>query len=533
MPVATTPDYKRALSFWDRGALDSAYFYFNKIVTGSKDSLQIAIAYNSMAVMQSDAGDYFGSQETLLNSLRYLQPGKVDNRYCLVSDYNELGSNSVQLQQYDLAFEYYNKAVYLARDKGARVVALNDKAYAYQQQRDYSRATDLLDSILPASQAYPKQYARVLTNLAAVRWLANPRYLAIGDLLKAMAIRRSLEDDWGLNSSYAHLSDYYLHTRPDSALYYSRAMLAIARKLKSPDDELEALKKVMVLGPVGEMRGTFAIYATLRDSLEGARTRAKNQYALIRYESEKNRVENLRLQREAAERRVVLIRQRALGVGVIAMLLVLMVGGIVWYRKRKRELAWEQERAVAESMLAVSKRVHDVVANGLYRLMAEVEHGAGMGVEPLLDRLESLYTQSRDISYGSPKAPGGDYAAKLVELLAAFGGADTKVLIVGNDRALWAAVEEDARRELEAVLLELMINMKRHSGARNVVVRFGRTVTGVLVDYIDNGVGMPVSVVFGNGLTSTENRILGLGGRIIFGKNTPHGLRVSVDLPMD
>jgi len=532
-PVATTPDYKKGLAFWDQEALDSAYYYFNKVVTGSKDSLQIAIAYNSMAAMQSDAGDYFGSQETLLTSLRYLHEGREDNQYCLVSDYNELGSSSVHLQNYDAAIEYYDKAVLLARDEGARVIALNDKAIAYQEKKEYGRAAAILDSILVASKKYKKQYPRVLTNLASVRWLADPRYVAAGELLQALQIRRSLGDDWGLNSSFAHLSDYYLHSRPDSALYYSRELLAMAKKLRSPDDELQALRKVMLLGPVGEIRSTFLIYYGLKDSLEKARARAKGQFALIRYESEKNKLDNLRLQREAAERRAAMILQRALGVGIIAVLLVFLVGGVFWYNRRKRELAWEKERAIGESRLAVVKQVHDLVANGVYRLMTELEHRGGMDRGQLLDRLDSLYRQSRDISYDSPAMASGDYSAKLVELLGPFRGMETKVSLVGNDGGLWDRVGFAVRKELEAVLLELMINMKKHSGAGNVVVKFGQEGARVVVEYSDDGVGLPADLVYGNGLMNTENRILGVGGRIIFERNSPKGVRVRIDLPMD
>lgn len=525
--MITTPDYKKGLYFLDRQN-DSAYYYFNKVVTGSKDSLQIAIAYNSMAVIQSGEGDYFGSQETLLTSLRYLNEQREKDQYCLVSDYNELGSNSLNLKNYDAAIEYYDKALARTTDEGSRVIALNNKAFVYQEKGKYSQAAGIWEAILIQSKKDKKEYARVLCNLASMRWLKDPGYQAAPDLLKALHIRKEEKDEWGLNSSYAHLSDYYLHQQPDSALFYSHEMYAVARRLNSPDDQLEALKKMILLGPTEKAKSTFSTYERLKDSLETARNQAKNQFALIRYDAERNKSDNLRLQQENTERKVEIVQQRAMTFVVIAVLLVLAGWAFFWYRKRKQKMEWEKERVVSEARLYTSKRVHDVVANGLYRVITETEHGEKVDKEQLLDKLEVLYEQSRDISYESPGDTDEDYGVKIRELLGSFGGSSTKVSLVGNDPGLWKEVSTKMKKELESVLLELMINMKKHSDARNVLVRFAQEAHGLGVEYTDDGVGLPLGYRPGNGLRNTENRIVEMGGRIIFEKNRPKGLKVQI-----
>ena len=107
------------------------------------------------------------------------------------------------------------------------------------------------------------------------------------------------------------------------------------------------------------MKPLFARYHQLSDSLEAARSRAKNQFALIRYESEKNRADNLRLQQENAEKRVELLWGRILLFGSIAVF-VTVVGWLVgWFRKRTRN-------RIRDHQLRTSQKVHDVVANGLY-----------------------------------------------------------------------------------------------------------------------------------------------------------------------
>ncbi|HWK03616.1 MAG TPA: ATP-binding protein, partial [Puia sp.] len=300
--------------------------------------------------------------------------------------------------------------------------------------------------------------------------------------------------------------------------------------LKSPDDEIEALEKLISLSPAKEVKPYFTQFRQLKDSLETARNGAKNQFALIRYDAEKNKADNLRLQRENAEKNAEVAQQRAISAGVIAAFMVLIGWGINWYRKRKQKMEWEKKRAKQEERLQISKRVHDVVANGIYHVMAEIEHGGNMDKEKLLDQLEGLYLQSRDISYEPADDSGGDFNVRIARILLPYGTTGRKVLITGNEESVWKHVGLKVKRELEPILQELMINMDKHSGAQNVIIRFDREGERLLVQYMDDGVGFPMTHRFGNGLSNTENRIDVIGGRISFEQNIPTGLKIRIYL---
>ena len=519
IPVTLTPDYEKGVSFLNRQN-DSAYYYLNKAATSSKDSLQIAQAYNVMAVIQSREGDYYGGQESLLTSLKYLNEQRENDQYCLVADYNELGSNSLNLKNYDAALAYYDRALKFAKDDGAKSIAANNKAVAYQKKGQYAQAISIYESIITRSKLEKKEYARVLSNLARARWLRDSGYRAAPNLLTALKIRKEENDNWGLNASYAHLADYYTHSRPDSALIYARDMYAVARRLESPDDELEALQKLIILGPSKDLKQYFRQYQHLKDSLETVRNSAKNQFALIRYDAEKSKTDNLRLQQENTEKKAEILQQRVSTYGAILAFIIAVWWGIVWNRRRKQK-----------DRLKMSKKVHDVVANGLYRIMTEIEHRASVDKEQLLDKIEVLYKQSRDISYEQTSSFGDDFHTMVSRLLMPFGQSDTKVLIIGNDKILWDDVQAKVKKELEPILLELMINMKKHSSARNVIVRFEREGNQLKVQYTDDGVGFPTDFRYANGLTNTENRIAAVAGRIIFDRNTPTGVKIRIYLP--
>jgi signal transduction histidine kinase len=530
VPVVTTPDYKKGVSFLDRRN-DSAYYYFNKVATSSKDSLLIGMAYNYMAVIQSDEGDYYGGQETLLTSLNYLHENNDKDQYCLVADYNLLGRISQNLKNYDGAIAYYDRALGLIKNSDYRAIALNNKAVAYERKREYARAIAIYESIMPRSKKSKKEYARVVTNLAMAKWRKDSAYPAAPDLLMALELRKAEKDDWGLNSSYAHLADYYLQSRPDSALHYARDMYSVASRLLSPDDELEALQKLIVLSPEKDLKRLFVQYQHLNDSLQTVRNAAKNQFALIRYDAEKNKADNLRLEQENTQKKIQIIQQRILIYGTGFLFLAVICSAILWYRGRQRHMEREKQNAIRENKLKTSQKVHDVVANGLYLMMAKIEHGDSMEKGALLDELEVLYEQSRDISYEDAEGRS-DFQQTIAELLMSYAGSSTKVSIVGNQKEPWDMISGQVKKELKLILLELMTNMKKHSGARNVLVRFEQKGNQVKIRYTDDGIGFPLDLHYGNGLTSTENRIKGIGGQVIFDKNTPTGLKIEIYFPI-
>jgi signal transduction histidine kinase len=526
IPVVTTPDYDKGVSFFDHQN-DSSYYYFNKAAISSKDSLQIALAYNYMAVIQTEAGDYYGSQESLLASLKYLNEQNENDTNCLIADFNVLGRNSANLKNYNTAIFYYDQALKLINNNYSKIIALNNKAVAYQDEHKYAQAISIYQSIINQSKKEKKEYARILTNLAKSRWLKDTNYKAAPELLEALQIRKEENDNWGLNSSYAHLSDYYSHSRPDSALLYANKMYAMAQQLNSPDDRLEALQKLITLSAPTSVKEYFSQYHLLSDSIQTNRNAAKNQFALIRYETEKNKAKLLKLQRDYSEEKVQIFRQRAIIAGAILVFIL----ATVWFRKRKKQMQLESQNDIQQSQLKTSQKVHDIVANGLYHIMTGLEHRETIEKEELLDEIEILYEKSRDISHEEPQTSNPNFQANIRKLLASFVDPDTIVVVAGINEINWNSIRSQTKSELELILLELMVNMKKHSSAKNVAMRFEKDGASLDIHYLDDGMGLPATPHHGNGLRNTENRIKRLGGRITFDNNARKGLKIDIFLP--
>jgi signal transduction histidine kinase len=533
-PVAKTvdlwADYRKATTFLYKQN-DSAFYYFNRVVNTSKDTIQVAGALNQMAAIQSDAGDYFGSEESISMSLKLLNENNVKHRSALASDYNELGMDRSSLKDYDAAIGYYDAAIKFSMDSMGTLVFMNNQANVYQKKKDFPKALKLYEAVLAKSVKGGTAYARVLSNMARTKWLANPGYNAAPELLKALLIRQKEKDLYGENASYRHLADYYSNSNPDSALVYAARLYKIASRIESPDDQLEALKTQIKLAPLQDTKQYFVRYQQLSDSLQTARNAAKNQFALIRYNSEKSKADNLTLQKDNTLKRYLIIKQQVL---LAAVLFALIGGGIFlafWYRKRKQRLQMEAERTIRESQLKTSKRVHDVVANGLYRMMTEIEHREHLDKEELLDQIESMYEQSRDISYEKQPLGPENFHDNIAKLLGSFANSTTKVVIVSNSELTWANVALTVREQIRHVILELMINMKKHSKASHVAVRFELKEKQLFINYTDNGIGLPKDVAYGNGLSSAGHRIKAIEGEINFENGLENGLRVRMSIP--
>lgn len=509
---------------------DSAFFYYNKVATQSKDSLWIAIAYNRMASIQSDAGDYFGAQESLSISLRYLHEGWLRDKACLSSDHNELGMTSFNLKQYQQAVSYYQRAIELATDANDRIIALNNQANAYAKLKEFGKALAIYRNIINKADKDTITYARILTNMAVAKWQAQPNYNAAAPLLGALKIRQKIGDKWGENSSYAHLADYYTRSKPDSALYYASKMYEVARILNSPDDQLEAMQKLIQLVPPAVAHVYFNRYQTLNDSIQTVRNAAKNQFALIRYQAEKNKADNLRLQKDNEEKRYQIITQRFL----LGLAIIIIATGIIfvrlWYLRRRQRHELEKQNAVRERELTLSQRVHDVVANGLYEVMNEMDRDPAID-KRLTDQLETLYERSRNISYEEQHEVPQDFSGRIADLISSFATEEHRAVTLGLEEIDWSTIPVEAKTELSFVLREFMVNMKKHSCATSVAIRFAHN-NGILqIDYSDNGIGIPTGINYGNGLRNTVSRIKSVGGYISFENMPEKGLQINIIIP--
>jgi len=524
--------YEKAEIDYYNKKYNSSFSLFNSsfqefIAHKNPEKASRALAFQ--AIIQTIEGDYFGSEKTSTEALSLIQKSKISNDNLLVSIYNQIALNKEYQKDFASSTFWYELAEKKNKDPYNSLVILNNIAVGFYEQGKYDKAIIILKKINSKKIDSLELKARIIDNLSYVMFLKNKNYKAEKGLFVALKIREKEKDLWGQNASHAHLAKYFLEKNPEKSIYHSRKMFEIAKQLDSPDDQLEALQKLIALEPSEKSKFYFSKYQKINDGLQTARSKAKNQFALIRYETEKEKTENAQNKIKILNRNIALL-----------LLFSTIIISIFWYRKRKKQterekelLKQEKEIEVKNTQLKFSKKVHDVVANGLYQTMVEIQNMDNLPKENILDKLENLYEKSRDISNENPQEKTLNFSEKISEMLSSFSCKEIKVLIIGNSENYWKLLSEISKKELFYILRELMVNMKKHSLATAVVLKFEINNNIFSIKYTDNGVGIKdFEKKYGSGIQNTENRIAKINGDINFEKNPKGGLIVNMNIPL-
>lgn len=528
------PIYDKAYAYSDSGVLDSAFFYFNQakdVFIQQGDSLGVGKCLLNMAVISTAKGDHFGGQELSLTAISSFNEQQSNQHIYIQSNYNNLGITSYNLGNYSRAIEFYTKAKAYTTDSTAMLIVENNMANVYRRSGDFPKALSLYRQILSLNKD-EVEFARTLSNYAYTKWLQNRQYDPTAEFYRSLKIRQKMHDLPGQLASYAFLTDYFIQKQPTKAAGYAENMYQLAKQINNPNDKLEALERLIKLSPEQQSKTYFEIHQKLTDSLQTARNAAKNQFALIRYESEKSKADNLRLQKENSEKTYQVNKQKIITLFILLVVIVAALTAFYLQKKRKERLELAVQNKIKEGRLKISKKVHDVVANGLYQVMTEIENQNGISKSDILDRLDGMYQKSRDISYEVKEQPLGNYPLKVALLLRSFESARTKIIIKGNSEELWSNANPQIQYELLHILQELMVNMDKHSLATKVSLSFKQQQQGIYIMYRDNGIGMTKHTPFNNGLTNTGNRIKSIHGEITFDTKPSKGLSIQLSIPV-
>ncbi|MEO0570202.1 MAG: ATP-binding protein [Bacteroidota bacterium] len=515
------------------GQLDSAYYYYKlseKYSLELYDSLKVARRLLNIAEIQQENNDLFGAKETVVDALVYL-PYETNSRY-LAKSYDLLGSLNRHLLNYDDAIEYHEKAVNTSENKISRAAFRNNLALAYRDKANYNRAIEILNSIIEDSvlNKNSNRYARVLHNLAVNKWKNGSKNVE-EDFINAIQLRKANKDLRGLVSSYTTLGEYYARRKPLLAKKYLDTLVQIARKVNMPQGEIDALEIYMELQPQNVAHKDRYIF--LKDSLYQQELKVKTQFAKMKYDDEQEKARLLALEAETAQKEAQLAKEGAQRILLLSLLALVLMGGTSYYFLLRQRHKKKTLQEIYNTEKEISKKIHDGLANDVYGVMTAVQHQKGTPNDDILDQLEDIYQRTRDISHDTRElATGAAFAIELKDMVQGFSGSGTKVLIKGLERIPWEKLSEHKCVALHRTLKELLVNMKKHSGAGLVALNFGIKRKRLQVEYSDNGIGVQPGQQHGVGLQNTENRIQSVGGQFTFGGVAGKGAKATLTIPL-
>ena len=518
---------------------DSAFYYYNKSKLAcnlTTDSEKIIYSLLKMSIIQQNEGDYSSSETTATEAISFFQ--KTTNPYYKCAVYNILGINYENLLDFDNAITNYNLAYQQATDELQKAILQNNVAVVYMDKHDYQRAIKTLMPLTLKKEVLnnSENYARVLDNLG-YSYYKTGNSKSLDHLNQSLKIRKQIKDDFGMISSYMHLSEFHKKNKPKPSNDYAHLAYEKATKINSVDGRLQSLALLIENGTGNESKKFSMLHLRINDSINKVRQKAKNQFAKIKYDSKKEREENLNLKTQKAENALLLERQKNrnlllyLVIGIIIMISVSIYNYLVAKNKREKiKTSYNTETRIA-------KKLHDELANDVYHTMAFAETqdlSTSQNKEILLTNLDTIYSRTRNISRENSTVETGTlFVSHLKEMMSGFNTDNVNVLTNGIDLVDWLAIESNKKIIVYRILQELLVNMKKHSQCSLVVLTFKQNEKKLQIDYTDNGVGATIEQLNSkNGLQNIENRIRTIKGIITFDTKSDKGFKVHFTLPI-
>jgi hypothetical protein len=176
------------------------------------------------------------------------------------------------------------------------------------------------------------------------------------------------------------------------------------------------------------------------------------------------------------------------------------------------------------------KQAHDIIANSLYRVVAEIENDAEIDRERLMQSLETVYKKSKDMSRDSAVLTAPEFHETIDLLLLSFQNDKLLITISGNDASLWGSVAKHFEYEVKAILNDIMVIMDQHGTSSHIHWRFERMGDIMLVSYGNNGRGRSTDLSVVNSLKSTKKTVTSIGGKMDF---SPIFNEIRLQLPLN
>ncbi len=206
-----------------------------------------------------------------------------------------------------------------------------------------------------------------------------------------------------------------------------------------------------------------------------------------------------------------------------------------------------QRIAVYQERERIARDLHDVIVQRLYgagtqlnvldrRLSGQLQEADAARLSETMDQIDQTIAEVRAtvraLQSADPETP--EHAPDLtdsmrseVHIAGELLGRPPKLEIEGDLSGVPVSVADHAR----AALREALSNVVRHSGARTVLVRVRRSATGLLLQVVDDGCGIPRDVSK-RGLRNMEERAVAAGGRFTVDSSPDSGSTVTWEVPL-
>ncbi len=531
--------YQLANNYYDNNKYDSAFYYSNKIRLDINPKLELKKYATNMFIIvasQQMKGDYAGAENSIVEALNSFE--RINTKKYKYKFYNLLAYNHMSQKNYSEARFYYKKTATYYLDKRRKLLSVINIGHTYKEEKQYKKALNILLPLLKDQTIQNHTYykAGILNDIGYC-------YFKLGNTIALSYLKKSLklfsnmdstaDNNYDITANYYYLHEYYLEKDKKTALHYAKLLYQKATEYNNPDDRLLALS-LLIKNTEGSESKKYALkYISLNDSITDIRQKAKNFFAKLKFDSKKEKEENIKLK---TERELLTAQERNKNIITTFVITILLINtGFIYYylieknKKEKLQTAYNTETRIA-------KKLHDELANEIYQTInfAETQDLSSPNVsEKLLENLDNIYATTRNISRENNYIETEHlFSENLKEMIASFNSKTTNIIINGLEELDWTSISKLKKITIYRVIQELLVNMKKHSKSTLVLISFKRKENKLHFNYYDNGIGIDFEKpIKKNGLQNIENRISTINGKITFEKNQNKGLKSNITIP--
>lgn len=521
--------YNAIREFKDVHETTKAFDYFQRKANKAlENNNPKEAAYNLelIAFGQYRMGFFDESEQLIIQALKLLDGIEKPSKTKAARErlFNQLGSIYRSLKDYKNSNNYFKKALSFNENPENIIAITTNIANNFADQEAYKKAVEVLEPLYNKALTIQNVDIKVvfIDNLGYYKTKTGDHTGV--DLMKmALVIRKQSQLLSGLFSSYRHLALFHLDRgQHATSRLYIDSLQNIGNKIGTPSYQLEALKLKLNLDDNPDLTS----YLELKEQIATDHFLRENKFAAIRYNVAEKEKELLEKEQELKISELEKEKEKNLKLFYLAVgVLVLFISAftLVILRVKHRK---DKVKQVYLTEARISKKVHDEVANDVYQVMSRLQNSTIVN-EEILDDLEAIYSKTRDISKENSTIDlNENYLSIIKDLLLGFRNNSVNIITKGISQVPWKQIDDIKKITLYRVLQELMVNMKKHSGASNVVLSFNFENNKIQISYSDNGQGC--QLLKGTGIQNMENRIQSINGTITFESESGRGFKSKI-----
>ena len=545
---------------------DSAFMYYfkaEKIYFQLNDNSNLASTRLSKAYLQYNEGDYLGSEKAVFNVLKVLNSKKDGET--IYESYNFLGVIYAELEEYDKAIEFHNKALasidnkFIPAEFQSRATSLNNIGYVYNSIKDYKKAKYFYEKGLKEKNLKvdkPSLYAMLVDNLAYAKFKLSDNKDLPEMFYRSLKFRDSLKLTTGLVSNKLHLSEFYAFNYDTvKAMKFSLESLQEAKRLKSSRNVLLSLKQLALVDPKKASEYSKE-YIQINDSLQKGERKMGDKFTRIEYETNEIKDQNSNLQEK---------NKTLIYIFSTCTLLGLFFYVYKTQQAKNRELLFKQQQQIANEDIynlmisqqndiemtrikekkKVAQELHDGVLGRMFGVRISLdsldkvdEVQAAPKRKKYLTELKNIEQDIREISHDLNREKSeliNNFIAILKKLFEDQQNTyDSKLITSFDSNIKWELVGNAVKINLYRIVQEALQNCNKYAKANTITVEFKSEIDHLVLSISDDGIGFnPKRSKKGIGLHNIEYRAAECKGIVTLKSAKGEGTLLVVKIPID